>query len=1132
MTSKVNHTGNDNNDLYLIARRYVKLGIPIVLLMKNHHPPQGLQQKVAANPCYYLENIGLLESDIRQYDIKHVSVLFGQAAIKDNFGNSLTLHGLDTDGETFGKDERKVKLIEDLKTKTMVVKTRKEWGHLVLWFEHSKHHIPVQISYCIDQFHSLEIKCQNNARADVPPSTHRNDDSFRYYHVGLEKVVVLDGLYDKLVDVDLRDCIRSDKHPYDSKHQDQVAATEIGSTVYTKKFNSLYEETISALIPLAGKYYVEGSHDKFTFQFGGMMWHAGIDEESAIAVITKICHQAGDTDKLQKRIDTIKDTYNKGNKGLTIAGTTDFIHLVQHLRECTKEDAENVIRRIKLVWRVDAPGPELKQSIIIGLKGSKNNSNKKKRSSDKDYDNEDNYKDNEPKFPPPSSAEILLRLAERKIPFLFANQFDECYTCILVPNRVSLICYGKEGFRINTDHNDSNRLFNHNTSDSHSIKSFTEGYHIEAVPISSQKFKEYLMQIYREDSELQEERAIGALQQTKDQLLEDEVDKYLWKDNVTDNRKPDEIEEEPIIVHGKIVGSEAVKNVQILLAYQARTKSPILPTYKRVAPRFDESSFYINSGAGTIETTLSSSQGQVSSSTQPLSALYYALYDNLNRIIEITKKGWTIRVSDENIIFNIDTKNKQYSTKDLPYSLLPIFIRDSEISQVAPSRGYPIDIFEKLIELTNIKNEDEQLLIKVYIISLFIPEIPHYMLIPYGTYGAAKSFLFKLIKLLVDPDKPLLLTLPKEKEQFVQQLSHSLVLYYDNIENVPHWFNAEVCSAVTGGGHRKRRLYTDDDDFVYEYMRCLGFNGINIALTKPDSLSRSVLIEMAEIDKHSREEERYLFGKLSQMKPQLLGYIMDILVKVLNIYPTVELKKKVRMADYAVWGEAISQAIGNEPEKFADILEANQNRQHVTAVLATPLGSFMIKFCKIELLGKKKIEWKGQPDDLMEFLTRMIDDKILHVDKREIPGQTHKLVSELNIIKPNLRDGYGIRFENSHRPESGLSEISIKIDKEAFAKATNCKSGNNNENASAIIYTDGSNSESENQAAGSEKKVVSDNDRKVPVRKDSQHVEAPAENEYSGYTNNDSIKNKFGLGAEAEAWDNESYDDEDADIGH
>ena len=78
------------------------------------------------------------------------------------------------------------------------------------------------------------------------------------------------------------------------------------------------------------------------------------------------------------------------------------------------------------------------------------------------------------------------------------------------------------------------------------------------------------------------------------------------------------------------------------------------------------------------------------------------------------------------------------------------------------------------MKLTNIKNEDEKLLVMVYIISLFIPEIPHYMLIPYGTYGAAKSFLFKLIKLLVDPDKPLLLTLPKEKEQFVQQLISQL----------------------------------------------------------------------------------------------------------------------------------------------------------------------------------------------------------------------------------------------------------------------------------------------------------------------------------------------------------------------
>src|SRR4051812_8824232 len=252
MKSKVNPIGNDNDNLYKKARKYVELGIPIVLLMKNHHPPQGLQQKIADNPCYYFENIGLLESGIRQYNIKHIAALFGPAAIKDDFGNSLTLHGLDTDGEIFGKDDRKVKLIDDLKTKTMVVKTCKEWGHLVLWFEHTKHHLPIQISDCIDQFHSLEIKCQNNARADIPPSTHRNDESFCYYHVGLEKVATLDGLYDRLVDEDLRYCILPERHPYASKQQltasEKIAA---GSKTNSKKFYALSEQTISALVPLA-----------------------------------------------------------------------------------------------------------------------------------------------------------------------------------------------------------------------------------------------------------------------------------------------------------------------------------------------------------------------------------------------------------------------------------------------------------------------------------------------------------------------------------------------------------------------------------------------------------------------------------------------------------------------------------------------------------------------------------------------------------------------------------------------------------------------------------------------------------------------------------------------------------------
>ena len=153
------------------------------------------------------------------------------------------------------------------------------------------------------------------------------------HHVGLETVAVLDGLYDKLGDEDLRDCLLSERHPDYSKGSQRDAEGK----AYGDQFYPLSEETISALIPLAGKYYVEGNHDKFTFQLSGMMWHASIDRKWAIGVITKICERAGDIKKLQKRIDTIEDTYAKGNKGLKIAGTTEFISLVKHLTECTRK---------------------------------------------------------------------------------------------------------------------------------------------------------------------------------------------------------------------------------------------------------------------------------------------------------------------------------------------------------------------------------------------------------------------------------------------------------------------------------------------------------------------------------------------------------------------------------------------------------------------------------------------------------------------------------------------------------------------------------------------------------------------------------------------------------------------------
>ena len=154
--------------------------------------------------------------------------------------------------------------------------------------------------------------------------------------------------------------------------------------------------------------------------------------------------------------------------------------------------------------------------------------------------------------------------------------------------------------------------------------------------------------------------------------------------------------------------------------------------------------------------------------------------------------------------------------------------------QVYPSRDYPDDIFDKFMDLLNIEGEDNRLLLKCYIITMFIPEVPKVILMLHGEQGSAKTTLEELIKMIVDPSIVKTFAFPKDISEFIQQLSHSYVTYYDNISILRDWVSDLLCRAVTGSGFSKRVLYTDDDDFIYSLKRCVGFNGINLGATKAD----------------------------------------------------------------------------------------------------------------------------------------------------------------------------------------------------------------------------------------------------------------------------------------------------------
>jgi hypothetical protein len=290
----------------------------------------------------------------------------------------------------------------------------------------------------------------------------------------------------------------------------------------------------------------------------------------------------------------------------------------------------------------------------------------------------------------------------------------------------------------------------------------------------------------------------------------------------------------------------------------------------------------------------------------------------------------------------------------------------------------------------------------------------------HGDPGAAKSTLEELVRTLVDPSSVLTFALPKDIFELVQQLDHNHIAYYDNVSRIPDWISDQFCRASTGAGSSKRRLYTDDDDKIYNFKRCVGFNGINLAATKSDLLDRGLIIRVERIDDKVKQKKEKIWQEFEKLRPQLLGYIFDVLVKVLGMRQTtsVEFEKLPRMADFAEVAEIISRCMGNKDNQFIDAYYENIKLQTEEILETSLVASAILKF-----MHDRK-EWNGNATELLEQLDQAVSQKTLK--NKFWPKASNVLSRRMNETKTNLRE-IGIFIEEGQAdPITRVKTIVIK----------------------------------------------------------------------------------------------------------
>ncbi len=377
--------------------------------------------------------------------------------------------------------------------------------------------------------------------------------------------------------------------------------------------------------------------------------------------------------------------------------------------------------------------------------------------------------------------------------------------------------------------------------------------------------------------------------------------------------------------------------------------------------------------------------------------------------IDLTNKDW------EFVAINADQWNIINNTI--------IFRRyPNQSPQVHPSRDYPDDIFNKFMDLLNIEGEDNRLLLKCYIVTMFIPEVPKVILMLHGEQGSAKTTLEELIKMIVDPSIVKTFAFPKDITEFIQQLSHSYVTYYDNISTLRDWVSDLLCRAVTGSGFSKRVLYTDDDDFIYSMKRCVGFNGINLGATKADLLDRGLIILLKRLRKDKWRKIEDIWKDFEVLRPQLLGYICDILVKVRKWKEQnrpLNLKGLSRMADWTEYGEIVSRCMGNENEKFLKAYYKNIDLQIEEVLESSALAIVVRDFIACMNVSSET------PTKLLNLLDAKAQTLGINTKSTTWPKGASQLSRKLKELVTSLRE-VGIEVEWSKEPKTKTRVIIIR----------------------------------------------------------------------------------------------------------
>lgn len=348
---------------------------------------------------------------------------------------------------------------------------------------------------------------------------------------------------------------------------------------------------------------------------------------------------------------------------------------------------------------------------------------------------------------------------------------------------------------------------------------------------------------------------------------------------------------------------------------------------------------------------------------------YLFLADDDCTIVEIDRSGW--RIAD-----------------DAP----AVFRQGDCLPMPKPQHG-------KLSELTDFLNVDDDemaFLLAWMVTAIYFPGQACPIALLDGPAGSGKSSALRTIIETIDPKVGAQAGEPKSEDDLFAAAYNAGTVSGDNFSSIAK-ISDPLCRLSTGGGIRKRKLYTDLDSVSMTAKRPILIAGIDPTFYASDLSERIVRIRLQRPNEYLNDMQ--FEAMLEEKTARFTGAILDLVSLCIREADGIDYSGS-RFATYCRVGEVVARKLGRAPGWFIEASEGKRSEELTDLEYSDSVLEFLVRY--IATSGMHKGRWEANSKQLWEEMQEQIELGHLVVAKDDVPRSPKGMGSRVERAVPML----------------------------------------------------------------------------------------------------------------------------------